>query len=143
MLLLTVFADFISPDDGKVVLTGDTLHVSSCGHTRFSDGCAATLYQSVHGKLYSLPDACVVFPGHEGFERSRTRSTIAAEKSGNLYLPLGVSQEDFVASMEDCEPAAKSSVVNTTVPSNLKDGTKPFFVRSLRNPLKDRWGIFG
>ena len=38
------------------VLTGDTLLIDGCGRTDFQSGDAGSLYDSVHGRLFTLPD---------------------------------------------------------------------------------------
>lgn len=46
------------------VFCGDTLFLENVGNTRFPTGDEETLYQSIREKLYTLPDATRVFPGH-------------------------------------------------------------------------------
>ena len=45
------------------VFTGDALLIEGCGRTDFQGGSAATLYASVTGKLFTLADECLVYPG--------------------------------------------------------------------------------
>lgn len=121
-------------------MTGDALLVSGCGRTDFQGGSSSTLYDSVSKKLFTLPDDCILFPGHD--YNNQTHTTIGKEKAENPRLRLGTTKEEFVDLMyELCIPKPKE--MDVFIPSNLKDGVNPFFVRSLRNRLKHRWGIFG
>jgi sulfur dioxygenase len=82
-------------------LTGDALLVRGCGRTDFQDGDAATLYRSVHEKLFTLPDDTLVYPAHD--YRGFTVTTIGEEKRYNLRLGPGVSIDAFVATMNALE----------------------------------------
>ena len=55
-----------------------------CGRTDFQEGSAATLYDSVHTQLFSLPDSTLVLPAHD--YKGRCFSTVAAEKTTNPRL---------------------------------------------------------
>lgn len=46
------------------VFCGDTLFLENVGNTSFPTGDEETLYRSIREKLYMLPDATRVFPGH-------------------------------------------------------------------------------
>lgn len=63
----------------KSVIVGDTLFCGSVGRTDFPTGNAAVLVNSIHEKLYTLPDETKVFPGH------MDSTTIAWEKESNMY----------------------------------------------------------
>ena len=58
--------------DHSVVFTGDSLMIRGAGRTDFQQGSAVTLYRSVHDQLYSLPDACLIYPGHDYSGRTVT-----------------------------------------------------------------------
>ncbi|MBQ7617765.1 MAG: MBL fold metallo-hydrolase [Desulfovibrio sp.] len=64
----------------QVVFTGDALFYRSVGRTDFPGGSAEDLASSIKNKLFSLPEATIVYPGH-GSETS-----IGAEKLHNPYL---------------------------------------------------------
>jgi glyoxylase-like metal-dependent hydrolase (beta-lactamase superfamily II) len=89
------------------VFTGDALLVRGCGRTDFQEGDAATLYRSVREKLFTLPDATLVYPAHD--YRGFTSSTIGEEKKHNPRLGGSVTLEAFVATMKalDLPPPAK------------------------------------
>jgi glyoxylase-like metal-dependent hydrolase (beta-lactamase superfamily II) len=76
------------------VLTGDTLLIGGAGRCDLQGGDAGALYDSITCKLLTLPDATVVYPGHD--YAGRSASTIGEEKRLNPRL-LGKTREDFVA----------------------------------------------
>lgn len=75
------------------LFTGDTLFVRGCGRTDFQQGSAKDLFESVHQKLYTLPDETLVLPGHD--YKGEMLSTIGEEKKYNPRLELSKSLEDF------------------------------------------------
>ena len=127
-------------DDGRAVLTGDALFVMGCGRTDFQGGSSERLYDSVHEILFSLPDECIVFPGHD--YNGKTHSTIGEEKIENPRLHIGITKQQFVKFMANLN-LPRPKLMDVAVPANLKDGTDPFFVKSLRGSPKERWGVFG
>lgn len=127
-------------DDRKAVLTGDALFVLGCGRTDFQGGSAETLYDSVHNKLFTLSDDTIVFPGHD--YQSRTHTTIGEEKAHNPRLGDGKTKKEFVDIMSELDLSYPKRM-DVAVPANMVDGAKPFFVRTLRTKIKQRWGVFG
>ncbi len=72
---------FIAHDyDPPFVLGGDVLFNGSVGRTDFPGGSGRKLLTGIREKLFKLPDATLVFPGHGPM------TTIGAEKSSNPYL---------------------------------------------------------
>ncbi len=65
---------------GNVLFSGDTLFADSIGRTDFNGGSFETLKNSVHTKLFVLPDETYVLPGHMG------QTTIGHEKKFNPFL---------------------------------------------------------
>eukprot|EP00435_Cladocopium_sp_Y103_P076037 s49_g74.t1 len=53
------------PGDPKAAFTGDTLLIRGCGRTDFQQGNASALYESVHQKIFSLPEDTKIYPGHD------------------------------------------------------------------------------
>ncbi len=66
------------------VFTGDTLLIDGCGRTDFQSGSAEAMYDSVHTKLFTLPDETMMWPAHD--YKSRSASTIGWEKRHNSRL---------------------------------------------------------
>ncbi len=63
----------------QVLFSGDTLFCGSVGRTDFPTGSMSMLHNSIHEKLFVLPDETVVLPGHDD------PSTIGYEKQYNPY----------------------------------------------------------
>lgn len=105
--------------DGARVFTGDALLIDGCGRTDFQNGDAATLYRSVHEKLFTLPDDALVYPGHD--YQQRYVSSIAQERARNPRLGAGKSLEEFVAIMAALNlPRPKK--MDIAVPANRQCG---------------------
>lgn len=69
-------------DKEKVVIAGDVLFQSSIGRTDLPGGDFNTLINSIHQKLFTLPDDVTVYPGHGG------ETTIGSEKRTNPFCAL-------------------------------------------------------
>jgi glyoxylase-like metal-dependent hydrolase (beta-lactamase superfamily II) len=100
---------------GARLFTGDVLLIDGCGRTDFQNGDAATLYRSVHDKLFALPDDTLVYPGHD--YQQRHVSSIGQERARNPRLGGGKSLDEFVAIMADLHlPRPKK--MDVAVPAN-------------------------
>jgi hydroxyacylglutathione hydrolase len=66
----------------KIVIGGDVLFKNSIGRTDLPGGDADTLINSIHQKLFTLPDDVTVFPGHG------PSTTIGFEKVSNPFCGL-------------------------------------------------------
>ena len=67
---------------GKVVIGGDVLFQNSIGRTDLPGGSFETLINSIHQKLFTLPDDVKVYPGHG------PETTIGFEKLTNPFCAL-------------------------------------------------------
>ena len=67
------------PLEGKVI-AGDTLFKGSVGRTDLPGGDAGQIKRSIREKLYVLPDATIVVPGHGG------NTSIGQEKRSNPFV---------------------------------------------------------
>ncbi len=85
---------------GDALFTGDVIFMDDYGTGRcdFPGGSAATMYDSIQ-KLYALPDATRVFPGHDYLPGREVRweTTIGAQKDHNPQLSAGTTRDEFVA----------------------------------------------
>jgi glyoxylase-like metal-dependent hydrolase (beta-lactamase superfamily II) len=111
---------YLLADTGIVrIFTGDALMIEGCGRTDFQNGDAATLYRSVHDKLFTLPDETLVYPGHD--YQGRRVSSIGQEKARNPRLGGGKTLDEFVAIMAALNlPHPK--MMDVAVPANLECG---------------------
>jgi sulfur dioxygenase len=101
------------------VFTGDALMIDGCGRTDFQGGDAATLYGSVYGKIFSLPDETLVYPGHD--YQQRFVSSVGQERTRNPRLGGGKTVDEFVAIMAGLNlPRPKK--IDVAVPANRACG---------------------
>jgi sulfur dioxygenase len=101
------------------LLTGDTLLIGGCGRTDFQLGDAGALYDSITGRLFTLPDDTLVYPGHD--YRGRWVSTIGEERRTNPRL-ANVSREQFIEIMRNLDLPQPKRIAEA-VPANLRGGT--------------------
>ncbi len=85
-------------DDQSMAFTGDALLVRGCGRCDFQQGNAHTLWRSITEQILSLPEACLLYPGHDYTGRSVT--SVAEEKAFNARLGGSASERDFVGHMQ-------------------------------------------
>ena len=87
---------------GDTVFIGDTLFMPDYGSARadFPGGDAHVLYRSVR-RLLSLPESTRLFLCHDykapGRDTYAWETTVAEQRSGNVHLHDGISEDDFVA----------------------------------------------
>lgn len=114
---------------GDKVFTGDALFMpdSGTGRCDFPRGSATDLYRSITQKLYTLPDTTRVFVGHDYQPQGRKlafETTIAAEKTGNIQLPGGRSEEQFVEFRSTRDATLKMPrLIFQSVQVNINAGT--------------------
>lgn len=104
-------------DDESMAFTGDALLIRGCGRTDFQQGCAEKLYASVHQKIFTLPDRCLVYPAHDYL--GQTVSTVGEERKFNPRLTK--SLEEFVNIMKNLN-LPKPKKLDISVPANLVCG---------------------
>lgn len=101
----------------KRVFTGDTLLIRGCGRTDFQGGSSDQLFESVHKKLFTLPQDYTVYPAHD--YNGRTCSTIFEEKKFNPRLTK--SKDEFMNIMANLN-LAYPKLIDLAVPRNLNCG---------------------
>lgn len=116
-----------------MLFTGDALLIRGCGRTDFQQGSSEKLFDSVHGKLFQLPDETVVYPAHD--YRGHTASTIELEKKFNPRLGIRKSKEDFKKIMAELK-LANPKKIHEAVPANLACG-RPKDARTLHPQTVD------
>ncbi|XP_071818330.1 persulfide dioxygenase ETHE1, mitochondrial-like isoform X2 [Apostichopus japonicus] len=100
-----------------MAFTGDALLIRGCGRTDFQEGDPQTLYNSVHGKILSLPDDTLLYPAHD--YNGQTVTTVKEEKAFNPRLSK--SLEDFIKIMKELNlPYPKA--IDKALPANLVCG---------------------
>ena len=106
-------------DDQSIAFTGDALLIRGCGRTDFQQGDARTLFHSVRGRIFSLPDGCLLYPGHD--YRGLTQTSVGEEKLFNPRLAESIGEGDFVGYMQNLGLAHPKQMA-IAVPANLKCG---------------------
>ncbi len=87
---------------GDAVFTGDTLFMPDYGSARadFPGGDARQLYRSMR-RLLALPDETRMFLCHDykapGRDSFAWTTTVGAERTGNVHVREGVTEDEFVA----------------------------------------------
>jgi sulfur dioxygenase len=106
-------------DDRSMAFTGDALLIRGCGRTDFQSGDARQLFRSVREQIFSLPDRCLLYPGHD--YRGLTVTSVGEEKLYNPRLGEAVGEADFVGYMRHLGlPHPKQMEI--AVPANLRCG---------------------
>ncbi len=106
-------------DSEDMAFTGDCLLIRGCGRTDFQGGDAGQLYTSVHSQIFTLPDACLLYPAHD--YRGLTATSVGEEKAYNPRLGGQLSQSDFTGYMENLG-LDHPKKMDIAVPANLKCG---------------------
>jgi sulfur dioxygenase len=106
---------FVMPDR---VFTGDTLLIRGTGRTDFQNGNPHQQYDSIFGRLLTLPDATLVYPAHD--YKGDTVSTIGEEKAYNPRLQVK-SVDEYVELMNNLK-LANPKMMDVAVPTNMKVG---------------------
>ncbi|XP_071376450.1 persulfide dioxygenase ETHE1, mitochondrial [Centroberyx affinis] len=103
--------------DQSMAFTGDALLIRGCGRTDFQQGCPKRLYESVHQKIFTLPNQCLIYPAHD--YKGQTVSTVGEERRFNPRLTKNL--EEFVDIMNNLN-LPKPAKIDIAVPANLVCG---------------------
>lgn len=103
------------------VFSGDALLIRGTGRTDFQNGDAGALYDSIVQKLFRLPAATRVYPGHD--YRGHTESSIGEEQVHNPRL-AGKSRAEFIALMQELQ-LPRPARIDEAVPANRACGQVP------------------
>ena len=102
------------------VFTGDALLIGGCGRTDFQGGDAGALYDAITERLFALPDATRVYPGHD--YRGNTVSSVGVEKTSNPRL-AGKTRDEFIAIMRNLK-LDPPKMIALAVPANKRGGVR-------------------
>jgi glyoxylase-like metal-dependent hydrolase (beta-lactamase superfamily II)/rhodanese-related sulfurtransferase len=106
-------------DDRKAAFTGDALLIRGCGRTDFQQGDARALFRSVREQLFTLPEDCLVYPGHD--YRGLAATSVGEEKLYNPRLAESIGEQDFVGYMTNLG-LAHPKQMDQAVPANMACG---------------------
>lgn len=106
-------------EDQSMCFTGDALLIRAAGRTDFQNGSPDKLYDSIKSQIFTLPDTCALYPGHD--YEGRTQSSVGEERRWNPRIGGDARREDFVGYMQNMAlPHPKQIAV--AVPANLRGG---------------------
>ena len=100
------------------IFTGDTLLIRGTGRTDFQNGDAGAQYDSLFGRLLSLPEQTLVYPAHD--YKGDMVSTIAEEKAHNPRLQVS-SRQAYIELMNNLN-LPNPKMMDVAVPENIKMG---------------------
>src|ERR1700745_2209512 len=106
-------------DDRSMAFTGDCLLVRGSGRTDFQEGDPGAMYRSVRQQIFSLPDACLLYPAHD--YRGLTVTSVGEERRFNPRLGGEIGEADFTGYMKNLR-LAHPKKMDEAVPANLKCG---------------------
>ncbi|MFV8259602.1 MBL fold metallo-hydrolase [Bdellovibrio bacteriovorus] len=128
------------------IFTGDALFMpdSGTGRCDFPAGSAENLYDSVTGKIYSLPENTRIFVGHDYQPNGRAlmyQTTVNEEKNQNIQLKGHTSKEDFVKFRQERDATlAAPKLLLPSIQVNIRAGQLPAAeengTRYLKLPLR-------
>jgi sulfur dioxygenase len=100
------------------IFTGDTLLIRGTGRTDFQNGDAGAQYDSLFGRLLSLPEQTLIYPAHD--YKGDMVSTIGEEKAYNPRLQVS-SKAAYIALMNNLN-LPNPKMMDVAVPENIKMG---------------------
>ncbi|MGA9602791.1 MAG: MBL fold metallo-hydrolase [Methyloceanibacter sp.] len=116
---------------GDAVFVGDTLFMPDFGSARadFPGGDARALYRSIK-RLLSLPPETRLFMCHDykapGRDRFAWETTVAEERTNNVHVKDGVSEEEFVAMRQARDATlAAPELLMPSIQVNMRAGKLP------------------
>jgi sulfur dioxygenase len=119
--------------DHRMAFTGDCLLIRGAGRCDFQQGNAGMLFRSITEQIFSLPDDCLIFPGHD--YSGRTMSSVGEERVHNPRIGGHADERDFVGFMENLHlPHPKQ--LSIAVPANLRSGQTD----DAKAPRPAEWG---
>lgn len=106
-------------DDQSKAFTGDCLLIRGSGRTDFQQGDPRAMFRSVREQIFSLPAACLLYPGHD--YRGVTVTSVEEERRFNPRLGGDIGADDFAGYMQNLGlPHPKQIAV--AVPANQRCG---------------------
>ena len=106
-------------DDHSMAFTGDALLVRGSGRCDFQQGDPHTLWRSITEQILSLPDGCLLYPGHD--YTGRGVSSVAEEKAFNARLGGAATERDFVGHMQAMKLPHPHRIA-IALPGNMRSG---------------------
>jgi sulfur dioxygenase len=106
-------------DDETIAFTGDCLLIRGTGRTDFQQGDPRAMFQSIHRRIFTLPETCLLYPAHD--YRGLTVTSVGEERRFNPRLGGELCEDDFAGYMANLRlPHPRQ--IDAAVPANLKCG---------------------
>lgn len=112
------FSLVLMPEAPRAVFTGDVLLIRGTGRTDFQGGDAGKSWDSIHNKLFTLPDSTLVYPAHD--YKGWMASSIGEERQHNPRL-AGKTREQYIEIMRNLN-LPNPKMMDVAVPANLACG---------------------
>jgi glyoxylase-like metal-dependent hydrolase (beta-lactamase superfamily II)/rhodanese-related sulfurtransferase len=109
---------YVTNDQG-MAFTGDCLMIRGAGRTDFQAGDVHLMWHSIHEQIFSLPDNCLIYPGHDYM--GRTVSTVREERLYNPRIGGDAREEDFAGYMDNLG-LPHPRLLEIALPANLVSG---------------------
>ena len=116
---------------GDAVFVGDSVFMPDAGTARcdFPGGDAATLYQSIRERLFTLPEETRVFVCHDyspGGREKACETTVGEQKRANIHVRDGVAEHDYVSMREARDSTLDMpTLILPSVQVNIRGGRLP------------------
>ncbi|MGH7864053.1 MAG: MBL fold metallo-hydrolase [Candidatus Binataceae bacterium] len=117
------------------VFTGDVLLIHGTGRADFAGGDPGEQYDAITRRLFTLPEATLVFPAHD--YRGHTQSTIGEEKRSNPRI-AGRTRDEYIQVMNNLGLALPDKIQEALQPnqSAIDDSTLRFPTYSQLNAVR-------
>lgn len=125
----------------NMLFSGDALFIEDSGTGRcdFPQGSAEALYNSIHERLYTLPDETIVFVGHDYQPNGRDlrfETTIGQSKAHNTQLRKETTKEEYISFRQSRDKTLKAPrLLFASIQVNINAGVLP---TELKMPLFDK-----
>jgi glyoxylase-like metal-dependent hydrolase (beta-lactamase superfamily II)/rhodanese-related sulfurtransferase len=118
-------------DNETMAFTGDCLLIRGTGRTDFQGGDPHVMFRAVHNQIFTLPEACLLYPAHD--YRGLTVTSVGEERRFNPRLGGELCEGDFTGYMTNLRlPHPKQ--IDVAVPANLKCGMAASYPMQMVEP---------
>jgi sulfur dioxygenase len=106
-------------DNETMAFTGDCLLIRGTGRTDFQQGDPRAMFRAIHSEIFTLPEACLLYPAHD--YRGLSVTSVGEERRFNPRLGGELCEDDFTGYMTNLRlPHPRQ--LDVAVPANLKCG---------------------
>ena len=109
------FSYIINHASDKLLFSGDSLLINSCGRTDFQSGSSKELYNTIKNIFYKMPDDTKVYPAHD--YNNNNFSTIMDQKKDNSLIHETIDMGNFITSMDNLDLGSPKKI-DFAVPRN-------------------------